>query len=457
MSCRNCQLAKMDSVKHSSNKSRLARTFAKVLHIRAATADKFQKTKIWEKVKHEKPIDDDDEFKEEEDEKVRERAVMDAFVAKLFAAISSVKAAYAQLQYAQFPYDGEGIQSADQIVVSELKNLSELKQAFLKKHLDDSSPETTQLVAEVQEQKNLLKTYEITRKKLNSYTKLKDSEIMFLKEKLEEARRENKVIEKRLSSSGSLSSSSSPLENLDFQSLTPTNFISALKQMTKSIRNLVKFLIGEMESANWDLDEAADSIQPDVVYWDTTHKCYAFESFVCREMFDGFNLPEFRLTWDSRSIPSNEKRQRFFFDKFMELKSLKAREYLTWKPTSMFAEFCRSKYLKLVHPKMEFSLFGNLNQRNLVGARKFPETAFFDLFADVAKRVWLLHCLAFSFGPEEVGIFQVAKSSRFSEVYMESVNEEALLSPESSSVVAFTVVPGFKVGKTVVQSQVYLI
>ncbi|XP_024958846.1 protein GRAVITROPIC IN THE LIGHT 1-like isoform X2 [Cynara cardunculus var. scolymus] len=445
----------MDSVQHSSNKSRLARTFAKVLHIRAATADKFQKTKIWEKVKRDKPIDDDDDdFKKEEDEKLRERAAMDAFVAKLFATISSVKAAYAQLQYAQFPYDGEGIQSADQIVVSELKNLSELKQCFLKKHLDDSSPETTQLVAEVQEQKNLLKTYEITRKKLNSYTKLKDSEIMFLKEKLEESRRENKVIEKRLSSSGSLSSSLH--ENLDFHSLTPTNFVSALKQTMKSIRNLVRFLISEMESANWDLDEAADSIQPDVVYWDTTHKCYAFESFICREMFDGFNLPEFRITSDYQSMPRSEKRQRFF-DKFMELKSLKAREYLTWKPTSMFAEFCRSKYLKLVHPKMEFSLFGNLNQRNLVGARKFPETAFFDLFADVAKRVWLLHCLAFSFGPEEVGIFQVAKSSRFSEVYMESVNEEALLSPESSSVVAFTVVPGFRVGKTVIQCQVYLI
>ncbi|KAK9077445.1 hypothetical protein SSX86_005782 [Deinandra increscens subsp. villosa] len=448
----------MDSFKHSSNKSRLARTFAKVLHIRAATGvDKFQKSKsnTQEKVKHDKPIDEIHQrvFFNEEDEKLKKRAVMDAFLAKLFADISSVKAAYAELQYYQVPYDADGIQSVDQILVSELKSLAELKQSFLKKHLDDFSLETTQLSAEVQEQKNLIRTYEITRKKLDSQRKLKDSEIIFLREKLEEIRRENKISEKRLNSSGSLSSSSSH-EKLNFSSLSPANFLSVLKQTTKSIRNLVKFMISEMETANWDLDAAANSIQPDVVYWDTTHVCYAFESFVCKQMFDGFNLPEFAMPVDSQS---KEKPREFFFDRFMELKSLKAREYITWKPTSMFAEFCRCKYLKLVHPKMEASLFGNLNQRNLVNARKFPETAFFDLFLEVAKYVWLLHCLALSFSPDGATIFQVPKGCRFSEVFMDSVNEVTVMSPQNLPEVAFMVVPGFKVGKTVIQCQVYLI
>ncbi|KAI7730441.1 hypothetical protein M8C21_025943 [Ambrosia artemisiifolia] len=448
----------MDSVKHSSNKSRLARTFAKVMHVRAATGvDKFQKSKskTREKVKQDTPTDESHQhvFFNEKDEKLQKRALMDAFIAKLFATISSVKAAYAELQYCQVPYDADGIQSADQTLVSELKSLSELKQSFLKKHLDDFSPETTQLSAEVQEQKNLIKTYEITKKKLASQSKLKDSEIIFLKEKLEDIRRENKIIEKRLNSSGSLSSSSSH-EKWNFSSLSPTNFLSVLKQTTKSIRSLVKFMISEMESTNWDLDAAANSIQPDVVYWDTTHICYAFESFVCKQMFDGFNLPEFAIPGDSQS---KGKTREFFFDKFMELKSLKAREYITWKPTSVFAEFCRCKYLKLIHPKMEASLFGNLNQRNLVNARKFPETAFFDSFLEVAKWVWLLHCLGFSFSPDGATIFQVAKGSRFSEVFMDSVNDVTFVSPERSPEVAFTVVPGFKLGKAVIQCQVYLI
>ncbi|KAK1431036.1 hypothetical protein QVD17_14235 [Tagetes erecta] len=457
---RDRNLVEMDSAKHSSNKSRWARTFAKVMHIQAVTGlDKFQKSKpkMWEKVKPDRTVDENHQrvFFGEEDEKLQKRAVMDAFIAKLFAAISSVKAAYAELQVYHLPYDADGIQSADQILVSELQSLSELKQSFLKKHFDDISPETTQQSAEVQEQKNLIKTYEITRKKLDSQSKLKESELIFLKEKLEEIRRENKIIEKRLNSSGSLSSSSSSSHvKLSFSSLSPTNFLFVLKQTTKSIRSLVKFMISEMESANWDLDAAANSIHPDVVYWDSTHICYAFESFVCKHMFDGFNLPEFSILEDSQS---KEKPREFFFDKFMELKSLKAREYITWKPASTFAEFCRCKYLKLVHPKMEASLFGNLSQRNLVNARKFPETAFFDSFLEVAKWVWLLHCLAFSFNPDGATIFQVPKGSRFSEVFMDSVNEEAFLSPESSPEVAFMVVPGFQVGKTVIQCQVYLV
>ncbi|XP_071730106.1 protein GRAVITROPIC IN THE LIGHT 1-like [Rutidosis leptorrhynchoides] len=450
----------MDSFKHSANKSKLGRTFTKVLNRATTGVDKFQKTKskMWEKVKHDKPIADETQqpiF--EEDEKLQEQALMDAFIAKLFATISSIKAAYSQLQLYQFPYDADGIQSADQTLVSELKSLSELKQSYLKKHLDDPSPETTQLLAEIQEHKCSLKMYEISKKKLDNQKKLKESEIVFLKEKLEETRRENKLIEKRLNSSGALSSMTSSRETLKFSSLTPTDFVSYVKQTTKSIRSFVRFMISEMESANWDLNEAANSIQSDVVYWDATHICYAFESFVCKGMFDGFNIPGFQIPDGSEPIPENETRRRFFFDKLMELKSLKAREYITWKPTSLFAEFCRCKYLKLIHPKMESSLFGNLSQRNLVNARKFPETVFFDSFLEVAKRVWLLHCLAFSFSPEEATVFQVTKGGRFSEVFMESVNDEAFLSPESSPHVAFMVVPGFMVGKTVIQCQVYLV
>lgn len=426
----------MDTTKRStSNKSKLVRTFTKVMHMRSSTpTDKFQKTKTSENV--------DNNIKKE---KLREKATMDAFIAKLFATISSVKSAYAQLQYAQFPYDGDGIQSADQILVSDLKTLSELKQSFLKKQLDDSTPEMTLLISEIEEQKNLLKTYEITCKKLDSQTKLKDSEIIFLNEKLEENRRENKLMEKRLNSSGSLPN----LSNFQFTSLTPTNFVTVLKQTMKSIRNLVKFMIIGMESANWNLDSAASAIHPDVVYWDPTHICYAFESFVCSEMFDGFSFPEF-------SKHGNRQRRRYFFDNFTELKSLKAREYITSEPESKFAGFCKSKYVNLVHPKMEISLFGNLSQRNLVNAGKWPETDFFHLFLEVAKRVWVLHCLAFSFD-HVASVFQVAKGSRFSEVFMDSVNDEAFLSPESSPEVAFTVVPGFKLGKTVIQCQVYTI
>ncbi|KAD6794493.1 hypothetical protein E3N88_05389 [Mikania micrantha] len=373
---------------------------------------------------------------------------MDAFIAKVFATLSSVKAAYAELQYAQFPYDPKAIQSADQMIVTELQRLSELKQSFLKNHIDDPCSESTMLLAEIQEQKNLMKTYDVTKTKLVNQIPLKDSEIVILKEKLEKTERENKLIERRLNSSGPLSCH----DNLQLSKLTPNDFVMFLKHTMKSVRSFVKLMITEMEFTNWDVDAAARSIQPDVVYWNESHRCFAFESFVCGQMFDGFNNPSFSKASDQRKV----KHQQMFFDRFMELKYLKAREYITWKPTSKFAKFCWIKYLQLVHPKMESFLFGNVNQRNLVSAGKFPETAFFESFAEVAKRVWLLHCLGFSLNPNGVSVFRVRNRSRFSEVFMESVNEEVFMSPESSREVAFTVVPGFKLGESVVQCQVYL-
>lgn len=466
------------AVNVSKNKSsRLARTFAKVLHLRAVSGiapdddnggkhSKVKRSGEIVKPKYLQSLED-----EEDQNKLRDRAAMEAFLAKLFASLSAIKAAYAQLQFAQSPYDPDGIQAADEMVVSELKDLSELKQCYLKKQLDEysSSPhETTQILAEIQEQKSLLKTYEITVKKLDSQLKLKDSEITFLREKLEEVHRENKSLQERTSCRLNASGELSVLDNLDLRLKPTTYFIAFLRQTVKSVRSFVRLLIREMaKSAEWDLDAAVNSIEPDVVFWKSSHKCYAFESFVCREMFDGFNDPEFSVSGGSSFNSEENKRrqqQRVFFDRFMELRSVKPMDYLAWKPKSPFANYCRSKYLKLIHPRLETSLFGNTDQRNLIinaAAGEFPETStFFLTFTEMAKRIWMLHCLAFSFNPQ-VTIFQVSKRSRFSEVYMESISDEVFMSPASAEAefqprVAFTVIPGFRIGKTAVQCQVYL-
>ncbi|KAH7543999.1 hypothetical protein ACOSP7_031054 [Xanthoceras sorbifolium] len=454
----------MESVKPSSmtpSKSKLARTFAKVLHIRALAAGVAPLDGGVEKVKPEEKVKDighnvvkmksawSQLFKDDNKEDLEYKMALEALLAKIFASISSVKASYVQLQYAQSPYDADGIQAADQLVVLELKSLSELKQCFLKKQFD-FSPEKTMVSAEIQELKSLSKTYEIMGKKLESQLKLKDSELIFLKEKLVESNVQNKLLEKRLNQSGQLFE----LDKLHLSGLSPTHFITVLRHTVKSIRSFVRLMIDEMKSAGWDINAAANSIHPSVVYYRADHKCFAFESFVCREMFNGFHYPNYSLL--NKSVPETKQLQQIFFERFTELKSVKAKEFLSRKPKSTFAKFCRAKYLQLVHPKMESSFFGNLSQRNLVNSGEFPDTGFFTSFAEMAKRVWLLHCLAFSFNPE-ASIFQVNQGCRFSEVYMESIAEEAFLAfHESDPRVAFTVVPGFRIGKTVLQCQVYL-
>ncbi|KAJ7968768.1 IRK-interacting protein [Quillaja saponaria] len=392
-----------------------------------------------------------------EDIKARNKAVMEALVAKLFAGITSIKAAYAELQMAQHPYNSEAIQAADQAVVNELKAISELKRSFLKKELD-LSPQVTMMLAEIQEQQGLMKTYEITIKKLESEAELKDSEISLLKKHLEDLIAFSKSLEKKLNSSGSLSM----LDNLQISVLNPTHFVQFLHLTLRSIRSFVKMLIKEMDSAHWDLDAAVKFIEPDAVFAKPSHRCFALESFVCITMFEGFNHPNFMIPRESLTLEKHPHHsQHLYFDKFKKLKSLNPKQYLTHNPNSPLAKFTKAKYLQLIHAKMECSLFGNLTQRKIVNSGGFPDSAFYTAFAEMAKRVWTLHCLAFSFN-EEITVFQVKKNCRFSEVYMECVTEESVLSAGLSADsgsdlrVGFTVVPGFKIGKTVLQSQVYL-
>ncbi|CAL5346216.1 unnamed protein product [Camellia sinensis] len=456
----------MDSLKPNSapTKNKLSKTLHKVIHLTAPPKCRCRTTNAFclpIPQEHKPKIDpthNSQSFNNShnnESTMSRNRAAMEAFIAKLFATVSAFKAAYAELQMAQFPYDSEAVHSADEAVVVELKTLSELKQSFLRKQIDSSPPHVTMLLAEIQEQQSLMKMYDITMKKLQSELETKVNSICALEEALNEVISNNNAIEKRLRLSGQFSV-------LDGIKLCETNwnpnpncFNMVLQYCLRCVRSFVKLMLREMESANWDLEAAANAIVPEAVFSKANHRCFAFESFVCREMFDGFHSHNF-------SLPNDQSIRRLVFvDRFEKLKAVNPIRYLKNNPNSAFGKFTRSKYLRLVHPKMETSFSGNLRQRKLINSGdQYPESSFFAAFAEMAKRVWLLHCLAFSFD-QEVNIFQVGKNCRFSEMYMESVTDEVFASAEEdggdgSLRVVFTVVPGFKIGKTLFQSQVYL-
>ncbi|XP_004489014.1 protein GRAVITROPIC IN THE LIGHT 1-like [Cicer arietinum] len=443
----------MESVKPSSvtPSKKLARNFAKVLHLRAliGIASIHDGLKNVTTISHTNPKDEFNKVDdEEEEEQLQEKVALESMLAKIFASISTFKGAYAELQNAQSPFDPDGIEASDKLLVSELKHLSELKQCYLKKQFDPS-PMKSILEAESKEVKGVIKTYQITAKKLESQVRLKDSEVMFLKEKLVEAKNHNKLIEKRLNQSGPLFDN-----NVQLSGLSTSQFVAMLRHAVKSIRNFVKLIVDEMRYANWNIDAAVEAIENNVVYFIEDHKCFAIESYVCKEMFDGFQFPFFNLE-------NEQQNQKCFLEKFNELKSMKVKEYLAMNPSSSFAKFCRVKYLRLVHPKMELSFFGNMNHRNFLSSGcEFPKSDFFASFAEMAKRVYLLHCLGFSF-EGKVEIFQVLRGCRFSDVYMESVNDEEMFQTTTTTIeteqhVGFTVVPGFRIGKTVLQCQVYL-
>lgn len=105
---------------------------------------------------------------------------------------------------------------------------------------------------------------------------------------------------------------------------------------------------------------------------------------------------------------------------------------------------------------MEESLFGDLVQHSLVSEGNHPRTRFYKEFLGVAKEVWLLHLLAFSFDPLP-SKFEASGGAEFHPRYMETVVKFAGGRVPPGTVVGFSVSPGFKFRNgSVVKARVYL-
>ncbi|XP_058104578.1 protein GRAVITROPIC IN THE LIGHT 1 [Magnolia sinica] len=371
----------------------------------------------------------------------------------LFATISSFKASYLHLQTAHAPFDADAIQAADRAAVSHLQRLSEMKrsyQDFLKNpNPSPNFPFASCLAAQVEENQSLLRTFDMVINRLQSDIDRKDGEVSALKQQLESIEESNLRLSKRLEIFDSASSS----EVL----LSVGLFDSVLQDACMAAHSFTKTLIDLMKNAGWDLGSAANSVYPGIEYAKRGHNRYAFLSYVCLAMFGGFDTPSFGLGGSEIAADLSIPRKKFLRE-FVEHGSADAMELLSRNPDCNFARFCEMKYQNLIHPNMESSLFSNLDDNELVLNSWRSSSPFYESFVSMASVVWMLHKLAFSFDPT-VGIFQVGRGADFSMVYMENVARRGVLvnpgGGKARAKVGFTVIPGFRVGKTVIQCQVY--
>ncbi|KAG9452404.1 hypothetical protein H6P81_005308 [Aristolochia fimbriata] len=383
---------------------------------------------------------------------------LQTLVSSLLATVSSFNASYLHLQTAHAPFDAEGIQAADRTAVSHLQRLSQLKhfyQDYLK-NPDSPNPNiplASHLEAQVQENQSLLRTFGVMVDGLQSEIDRKDAEVSSLRQQLEKIEGDNWKLERRLD----CFDSSSP-ELL----LSVGLFRSVLQDVCRSTHSFTKLLIDLMKKAGWDLDLAANSFYPGIEYAKPGHSRYAFLSYVSLGMFGSFSSETFGF--EENEKPASEQvshgnRRRKFLLQFVEHGSVDALELLETNPDCKFARFCESKYRQLIRSNMESSLLGNLEEDALGLDCWNSSGPFYEAFVNMSSMVWMLHKLAFSFDPT-VGIFQVEKGVDFSMVYMESIARRSasvnLTGGKTKPKVGFTVIPGFKVGKTVIQSQVYL-
>ncbi|XP_060213470.1 protein GRAVITROPIC IN THE LIGHT 1 [Lycium barbarum] len=372
-----------------------------------------------------------------------------SLISSLFATMSSFEASYLQLQTAHVPFDENALESADKVLVSVLQKLTEMKNLYKEFRRNPSCNIDvlvgSELEFQVQEHQSKLRVLETMVNQLLSYMESKDDEVSILKKKLD------KLQDFNLGLSRKLGVKNEKLNNSSTEILcTVRVFESMLRDSIKSANKFTKLLMELMKRAGWDLEKAANSAYSDVSYAEKEHHKYAFLSYICLGMFKGFDLEDYGLC-DEEVSGEND-----YLKQLLEHVSCNPMEILSINPSCAFSRFCEKKYEQIIHPTIESSIFRNLEGKEVIVDSWKSLSVFYELFVRMASTIWLLHKLAYSFNPI-VEIFQVERGVDFSMVYMEDVTRKSQFPlSKTRPKVGFTVVPGFKIGRTVIQTQVYL-
>ncbi|KAL0538172.1 hypothetical protein IC582_027174 [Cucumis melo] len=385
--------------------------------------------------------------------KVVDVEMMRTLVSSIFATISSFEASYIQLQTAHVPFVEEKVTAADRVLVSHFQQLSDFKHFYkdfrTNRGEDISIPVGSCLEAQVQENQSKLRVLGTVSDRAQSEIDRKDSEVMALRKKLGELQKSNLRLSKKLSAS-----LNAPCDVL----LSVGVFDSILHDACRAAYNFTKVLMELMKKASWDMDLAANSVHCEIRYAKKAHIRYAFLSYVCLWMFRSFDSEVFGVI-ETESFCTEQSQNldgiSISLKQLLEHVSSNPMELLSVNPQCAFAKFCEKKYQELIHPTMESSIFSNLDRKEAILNSWRSVSVFYKSFVKMASSVWILHKLAFSFDPI-VEIFQVERGAEFSMVFMEDVTRRYIPPFKSRAKVGFTVVPGFKIGKTVIQSQVYL-
>ncbi|KAL3369133.1 hypothetical protein AABB24_009771 [Solanum stoloniferum] len=378
-----------------------------------------------------------------------------SLISSLFATISSFEASYLQLQTAHVPFDEKAIESADKALVTVLQKLTEMKSLYKDFRRNPSCNIDvlmgSELEFQVQEHQSKLRVLETMVNQLLSYIESKDEEVSILRKKLDKIQDSNLSLSKKLGVENEKSNSSTT-EVL----CTVRVFESMLRDSIKSVNKFSKLLMELMKRASWDLDKAANSVYSDVNYAEKEHHKYAFLSYICLGMFKGFDLEDFGLCDKEMLSDGLISDENDYLKQLLEHVSCNPMETLSKNPSCAFSRYCDKKYEQIIHPTIESSIFRDLDGKEVIVDSWKSLSVFYELFVRMASTIWLLHKLAYSFNPV-VEIFQVERGVDFSMVYTEDVTRKIQFPlSKTRPKVGFTVVPGFKIGSTIIQTQVYL-
>ncbi|KAL0287609.1 UNVERIFIED_CONTAM: protein GRAVITROPIC IN THE LIGHT 1 [Sesamum calycinum] len=401
---------------------------------------------------------------------------LEMLMGQVFDAVSVMKRAYVSLQEAHCPWDPDKMRVADVAVVAELRRIGLLRERFRRsigggggggggRRWGVGAATLREVVA----------PYEAAVEELKREVKAKHAEVENLREKLKTATSFDRISGKSKGKSKRRVSCTTQVAAAPAVEL----FEATMSLVNEASKSFTSLLLSLMRSAHWDIAAAVRSIDAAsstsatmnnptttaTMFTDSivgaNHAKYALESYVSRKIYQGFDHETFYMDGSLSSILHPDQHRRDCFTQYRDMKAMDPIELLSILPTCSFGNFCFKKYLSIVHPKMEESLFGDLEQRRQVLDGHHPRSQFYGEFLGLAKAVWLLHLLAFSLDPPP-SHFEASRGAEFHSQYMESVmrisGNNGGPKVGMSMVVGFPVSPGFKLGNgSIIKARVYLV
>ncbi|KAG8660163.1 protein GRAVITROPIC IN THE LIGHT 1 [Manihot esculenta] len=400
---------------------------------------------------------------------------MEMLINEAFDSVSAMKRAYVSLQEAHCPWDPERMRVADVAVVGELRRLGVLRERFRRRvsiggyegRKRNDGGDGVGMLREV------VAPYEAAVEELKREVKSREVEVENLKGKL-------KTLSTSLSNGNGKKGRSQSKRKVSCSQVAqvaaapaPDLFEATMNQVKETSKSFTSLLLSLMRAAHWDIAAAVRSIEAAAATTEnnatnnhataiastivTHHAKYALESYISRKLFQGFDHETFYMDGSLSSLLNPDQFRRDCFTQYRDMKAMDPIELLGILPTCHFGKFCFRKYVAIVHPKMEESLFGNLEQRQQVLAGSHPRSQFYGEFLGLAKAIWLLHLLAFSLDPAP-SQFEASRGAELHPQYMESVVKFSSGGTPAGQIVGFPVSPGFKLGNgSVIKARVYLV
>jgi len=243
--------------------------------------------------------------------------------------------------------------------------------------------------------------------------------------------------------------------------VTPEFFLTTFENAKRSLRKLTDVICHHIRELGGSfthviaclLEQHKVGINKPASQMPRLMKLLYFEAFLNQIMFESFENVNFESN-GATAIFNQEALQEASFQSFLDLKKQNWPdiEKALSKAQGVIVNTTFHRFF-VVRMEIVISQLGKLGETNM-------PVSVITAFYKAVKAVWLVHHLAFAFGPAAVTIFRIAPGSKFNPMYMEEVVVAPLSANSNKQVisgppyVSIMVSPGFIVDKEVCKCKV---